>query len=309
MPPTPLRIIFMGSPEFAVPALRALHSGGHEIVVAYTQPPKPAGRGHAIQKTAVQAGAEALHIPVLTPKNFKNADDVSVFQNHHADIAIVAAYGLLLPPTILTAPRLGCLNIHGSLLPRWRGAAPLQRAILAGDKETGITIMQMDAGLDTGAMLLKGAVPITPTTTTPALHDMMAALGAALVVEALQKLQAGSLPAITQPDEGVTYAAKLTKEEGLITWHDSAVMIDRKIRALNPWPGCYFTLAHEMMKIKEAVIESGGGMPGMLLDDKGLIACGEGSLRLLAVQRPGKAAVSGADFLNGLRLKAGDHLS
>jgi methionyl-tRNA formyltransferase len=308
---TQLRLVFMGTPDFAVPSLAALIAAGHEIVCVYSQPPRPAGRGQQVQKSPVHRFAEEKGVPVRTPKSLRNAEAQAEFAGLNADAAVVAAYGLILPQAILDAPRLGCVNVHGSLLPRWRGAAPIQRAILAGDAETGITIMQMDVGLDTGAMLSKEAVAITPTTTTSGLHDDLAALGARMIVPALAGLADGSLTAQPQPEEGVTYAAKLTREDGRLDWSQPAVVVERQVRALTPWPGCWFDIGAERIKVLAA--EPGGAtvaapgtlLPGTLLDDRLTVACADGAVRLTRVQRPGKAPVDGAAFLRGFALPVG----
>ncbi len=301
-----LRLVFMGTPDFAVPSLRALVEAGHEVVCAYSQPPRPAGRGHQVQSSPVHRFAEAHGIPVRTPRTLRSAEAQDAFAGLRADAAVVAAYGLILPQPVLDAPRLGCLNVHGSLLPRWRGAAPIQRAILAGDAETGITIMQMDAGLDTGAMLLKEAVPITAETTASALHDALAALGARLIVEALDGLAAGRLAAQPQPADGVTYAAKLTREDGRLDWARDAGFVERQVRALTPWPGCWFEAGGERIKVLRAEpAAAAAAPPGTVLDDRLTVACGGGAVRLTAVQRPGKAPVDGAAFLRGFDLPPG----
>jgi methionyl-tRNA formyltransferase len=291
----------MGSPDFAVPALRALHGAGHEIAAVYSQPPRPAGRGHRTTPSPVHQAALALGLAVRTPMRLRrDAAEHEAFAALGLDAAVVAAYGLILPAAMLGAPRLGCLNIHASLLPRWRGAAPIQAAILAGDDETGITIMQMDEGLDTGAMLLREAVPITGATTTPVLHDALSALGARLILRAL----AEDPPAVPQPEEGATYAAKLTREDGRLDWAEPAAMLDRKVRALNPWPGTFAGMTvggvAETLKILAATPVKGAGAPGALIGGGFTVACGEGALRLDLVQRPGRAATPGADFLRGL---------
>ncbi|MEI6557565.1 MAG: methionyl-tRNA formyltransferase [Rhodospirillaceae bacterium] len=300
MTETRLRLAFMGTPDFAVPALQALIDAGHEIACVYSQPPRPAGRGHQLQRSPVQALAEAHGLPVRTPKSLRPAEVQAGFAALGLDAAVVAAYGLILPVPVLTAPRLGCINIHGSLLPRWRGAAPIHRALLAGDNETGITIMQVEAGLDTGPMLLAATVPITATTTAAALHDALAALGARLIVDALDGLAAGRLGATPQPAEGVTYAAKLEREEGRLDWSRPAAELERRVRALNPWPGVWFESAGERIKVLAAEPAGGSGRPGSLLGDDLTVACGEGALRLTRVQRQGRAVVDGAAFLRGL---------
>ncbi len=298
----------MGTPDFAVAALKALYKAGHQIAAVYCQPPKPAGRGHLMQKTPVHLAAEKLGLEVRTPKTLRDPLEQEKFAALQSDVAVVAAYGLILPPPILSAPKHGCLNIHGSLLPRWRGAAPLQRALLAGDKETGITIMQMDAGLDTGPMLLKGAIEITAMTTAQSLHDTMADLGAKLIVQALDDLVKGKLHPTPQPQEGATYAAKLTREDGRIDWARSAEDIERQIRALTPWPGCFFVLNGETIKVLAAEIVDSEGKPGVLLDEAFTVACGMHALRLTNVQRAGKKAADGASVLRGLRLPIGTRL-
>ncbi|MDD3371300.1 MAG: methionyl-tRNA formyltransferase [Alphaproteobacteria bacterium] len=303
-----LRIAFMGTPDFSVAALRALREAGHDIVAVYCQPPKPVGRGHQIRKTPVHLAAEEMGIEVRTPKTLRDPEEQEKFRALRLDVAVVAAYGLILPKAILEAPACGCLNIHGSLLPRWRGAAPIQRAILAGDTETGITIMQMDEGLDTGAMLLKGSVPIAETTTAESLHDELAALGAELIVRALDDLRAGTLSAVAQPKDGSCYAAKLTREDGRIDWARPAAELERQLRALHPWPGCFFLLNGEPVKLLAASVADKSGEAGTLLDDAFTVACGTQALRLEKVQRSGKAATDGAAFLRGLRLPLGTRL-
>ncbi len=304
---TPLRLVFMGTPDFAVPSLRALVDAGHEVVCVYSQPPRPAGRGQQVQKSPVHRFAEERGIPVRTPKSLRNAEAQAEFADLKADAAVVAAYGLILPQPVLDAPRLGCLNVHGSLLPRWRGAAPIQRSILAGDAETGITIMQMDIGLDTGAMLLKDAVPITAETTASSLHDALADMGARLIVQALDGIAAGRLTAEPQPEEGVTYAAKLTREDGRLDWTRDAAFVERQVRALTPWPGCWFDIKGERIKVLKAepAPDARKAAPGTLLDDRLTIACTGGAVRLTLVQRPGKAPVDGAAFLRGFALPVG----
>ena len=312
---TPLRLVFMGTPDFAVPSLRALVEAGHAVVCVYSQPPRPAGRGQQVQKSPVHRFAEERGIPVRTPKSLRNAEAQAEFAGLDADAAVVAAYGLILPQPVLDAPRLGCLNVHGSLLPRWRGAAPIQRAILAGDAETGITIMQMDAGLDTGAMLLKEAVPITAGTTASSLHDDLAGLGARMIVDALAGLAEGRLTAEPQPEEGVTYAAKLTRDDGRLDWSRDAAFVERQVRALTPWPGCWFDApaapgvpqGTERIKVLKAepAPDAHRAVPGTVLDDRLTIACQGGAVRLTLVQRPGKAPVDGAAFLRGFALPPG----
>jgi methionyl-tRNA formyltransferase len=295
----------MGSPDFSVPALRALHDAGHEIAVVYCQPPKPAGRGQKETPCPVHRAALELGLPVRHPARLKRDEaEHAAFAALDLDVAVVAAYGLILPKAMLDAPRRGCLNIHASLLPRWRGAGPIQAAILAGDHQTGITIMRMEEGLDTGPMLLKEAVPITPATTTPALHDALAEAGARLILRTLDQ----DPPATPQPADGVTYAPKLTKEDGRLDWAEPAEVLERRIRALNPWPGTFLMLKGEAIRISAASVEAGQGTPGEALDDAGLIACGEGAIRLARLQRPGRAAMAAEAFLRGLPIPAGTRL-
>jgi methionyl-tRNA formyltransferase len=297
-----VRLAFMGSPDFAVPALRALHGAGHEIAAVYCQPPRPAGRGHAVRRCPVHVAADALGLPVRTPARLRgDAAAQAAFAALDLDAAVVAAYGLILPPPMLAAPRLGCLNIHASLLPRWRGAAPIQAAILAGDRESGVTIMQMDAGLDTGPMLLSESVPITDTTTAAGLHDTLAALGARLILRALAERP----PAVPQPQAGATYAPKLTRADGHLDWTQDAAALARRVRALNPWPGTYALLDGTPLKILAAVPEPGTGAPGTVLDEALLVATGAGALRLLRVQAPGRAPLDAAAFLRGRRIPPG----
>ena len=296
-----MRLAFMGSPDFAVPALRALHGAGHEVVAVYTQPPRPAGRGQTLAKCPVHVAADALALPVLNPASLKRDPAAQAeFASLGLDAAVVAAYGLILPQAMLDAPRLGCLNIHASLLPRWRGAAPIQAAVLAGDDETGVTIMQMDAGLDTGAMLLSGAVPIGQHGTAADLHGALATLGAALVLRALAERP----PPQPQPAEGATYAPKLSRADSMLDWSRPAEELDRRVRALNPWPGTVCRLGNEALKVLEAEPVAGSGAPGTVLE--GLtVACGSGALRLMRVQRPGRGPVAADAFLRGTAVPAG----
>ncbi|MCX7378296.1 MAG: methionyl-tRNA formyltransferase [Alphaproteobacteria bacterium] len=300
-----LRLAFMGSPDFSVPALHALHQAGHDIAAVYCQPPRPAGRGQAVRPCPVHVAAEALGLPVRTPARLrKDTAEHEAFRALDLDAAIVAAYGLIVPQVMLDAPRRGCLNIHASLLPRWRGAAPIQAAILAGDAETGITLMQMDAGLDTGAMLLREAIALTPTTTASTLHDALSAIGARLALRAL----AEAPPATPQPEEGATYAPKLTRDDGSLDWSNTAAALDRQVRALNPWPGTFTTLEGETLKILAATPESGSGTPGTVLDANLLVATGDGALRLTRIQAPGRAAMQAEAFLRGRPIPPGTHL-
>ncbi len=297
-----MRLAFMGSPDFAVPALRALHAAGHMIAAVYCQPPRPAGRGQAVHRCPVHVAADALGIAVRTPARLRrDAAEQAAFAALDLDAAVVAAYGLILPQAMLDAPRLGCLNIHASLLPRWRGAAPIQAAILAGDAESGITIMQMDSGLDTGPMLLAESVAITAATTSARLHDQLAAIGARLISRALDEQP----PPIPQPEDGATYAPKLSRADGRIDWTGPADAIERQVRAFDPWPGTFTTLAGAVLKVLAVRVEPGTGASGTVLDDALLIACGTGAVRLLRVQLAGRAALDAAAFLRGHPLAAG----
>jgi methionyl-tRNA formyltransferase len=300
-----MRLAFMGSPEFAVPALQALYDAGHTLAAVYCQPPKPAGRGQAVRRCPVHVAADRLGIPVRTPARLRSDPQAQqAFTALDLDAAVVAAYGLILPPAMLDAPRRGCLNIHASLLPRWRGASPIQAAILAGDSETGVTIMRMDAGLDTGAMLLRAAVPIGPLTTAADLHDSLAEIGARLILQALAEDPA---PA-PQPNEAASYAPKLTRADGRIDWNRDAAVLDRQVRALNPWPGTFALLDGEKLKVLAAAPTDGVGPPGNVLDDRLTVACGRGALRLIRVQAAGRAALDAAAFLRGHRIPPGSQL-
>ncbi|WP_092787603.1 methionyl-tRNA formyltransferase [Rhodospira trueperi] len=302
-----MRVVFMGTPDFAVPALRAV-ADAHEVVCVYTQPPRPAGRGKKERPSPVHQAAEALGVPVRHPATLKDPADREAFAALGADVAVVAAYGLILPRPVLDAPRLGCVNIHASLLPRWRGAAPIQRAIMAGDAETGLTIMRMEAGLDTGPMLLSVKTPIGPDTTAGTLHDTLAAMGAPLILEALDGLAAGVLTAVPQPVDGVTYAAKIDKGESRIDWTRPAPDLDRHVRGLSPVPGAFFEHDGERVRVLAATPEDGRAetAPGTVLDDAPRVACADGTaLRLDRLQRAGKGPVDGAAFLRGRPLPPG----
>ncbi|WP_322894682.1 MULTISPECIES: methionyl-tRNA formyltransferase [unclassified Yoonia] len=294
-----MRIIFMGTPEFSVPVLEALVAAGHDIAAVYTQPPRPAGRGKKDRPQAVHARAEALGLPVRHPVSLRNAEAQAEFAALEADIAVVVAYGLILPQPVLDAPRLGCLNIHASLLPRWRGAAPIHRAIMAGDTETGVCIMQMEAGLDTGPVLLREAIDIAPVETTGDLHDRLSALGARLVVDALTLLPA--LTAAPQPEEGVTYASKVDKSEARVDWHQPATMVARQINGLSPFPGAWCDVAGERVKLLGAVVAHGTAAPGTVLSGF-TIACADGAVTVTKAQREGKRAMPAAEVLRGLDL-------
>ena len=297
-----MRLIFMGTPDFAVPALAALIDAGHDVVCVYSQPPRPAGRGHREQPSPVQIFAQEHGIEVRYPVSLKKAEAQADFAALNADVAVVAAYGLILPKAVLDAPSLGCINIHASLLPRWRGAAPIQRAILAGDTETGVTIMQMDEGLDTGAMLASARIPIGDKTTAAELHDALAALGGDLIVEVLS----GELPPpVPQPEEGGTYAPKLDRAEGRIDWTESAVALDLKIRALNPWPGVWCEWDDARLRVLAATPVTGSGAPGAVIDAPLIVACGDGALRLERVQRAGKSAMAADEYVRGNPVPAG----
>jgi methionyl-tRNA formyltransferase len=303
-----MNLIFMGTPDFAVAPLLALHEAGHKIAAVYCQPPKPQGRGKQIQKTPVHLAAEGLGLPVRTPLSLKNEEEIAFLRAEDPDAIIVAAYGLILPAAVLEIPRYGCINIHASLLPRWRGAAPIQRAILAGDGLTGVTIMQMDPGLDTGPMLATAHTPITNETTAEDLHHTLAQLGADLIVPTLEGVARGAIKPTPQPEVGALYAAKLTRADSAIDWEKDAFEIERQIRALTPWPGTSFALKGETIKVLEAELVAEPeqkGKPGTLLDEAFTVACGAGALRLKKVQRAGKAPTDGASFLRGLRLPVG----
>jgi len=302
-----MRIVFMGTPDFAVPVLDALVDAGHDVVAAYSQPPRAGGRrGKALTPSPVQARAETLGIPVRTPLSFrKEPGAIEAFVALAADVAVVAAYGLILPQALLDAPRLGCLNVHGSLLPRWRGAAPIQRAILAGDAETGVGIMQMEAGLDTGPVLLEERTPIDGKT-SGILSAELAAMGARLMVRVLEDIDA--FPPRAQPEQGVTYASKIDKAEARIGFARSAVEIERQIRAFNPAPGAYFEHAGERIKVLSTAVMELSGTPGEVLDGQLTIACGEGAIRPLAVQRAGRGVMTSNELLRGFSIDIGTRL-
>jgi methionyl-tRNA formyltransferase len=300
-----MRIIYMGTPEFAVPALDALVAAGHEIAAVYSQPPRPAGRGKGLRASPVHQRAEALGLEVRTPLSLKDGDTQTAFAALEADVAVVAAYGLILPPAILAAPRHGCMNIHASLLPRWRGAAPIQRAILAGDNVTGVTIMDMEAGLDTGPMRAKHVTPIEDKT-AGALTQELADAGAELMVEVLDDLTLH--PPMAQPDEGITYAAKIDKAESRIDFTQDAHAIERQVRAFNPFPGAFFAYQGERFRILAAHVEHHAGAPGEFLDDSLLIGCGHDAIRPTLIQRAGKGAMSPGELLRGFDMPAGSRV-
>ncbi|MEM7547430.1 MAG: methionyl-tRNA formyltransferase [Pseudomonadota bacterium] len=293
-----MRIAFMGTPEFAVGVLEALAEAGHDIAAVYTQPPRPAGRGKKNRPTPVGARAAEMGLEVRTPLSFKTEENLAAFKALHLDAAVVVAYGLILPQAILDAPTHGCFNLHASLLPRWRGAAPIQRAIMAGDAESGICVMQMEAGLDTGPVALTARTPITAEDTAETLHDRLAVIGAPLMIDALDLLARGALTLKPQPLEGV-YAPKIEKAEARIDWTRPAADIDRQIRGLSPFPGAWFVLAGERVKALNSTLADGTGQPGTALDDRLTIACGTGALRLTVLQRAGKGQAPAAAFLNG----------
>lgn len=297
----------MGTPDFSVAALRSLVESGYDVAAVYCQPPLPAGRGHSVVASPVHQYADSVGIPVHTPKSLRSEETQATFQAHEADIAVVAAYGLILPKVILDAPRLGCINIHASILPRWRGAAPIQRAILAGDSTTGVTIMQMDEGLDTGDMILWDTIAITPETTANVLHDQLSKLGATLLMQALPEILEGRHVATQQPETGVTYAHKLSKSESQLDWTKPANELERQIRAFHPWPGTFFIHNDVILKVSRAEIAPQSGQPGQVFD--GLtIACGDKSLKITSIQKPGGKWMSADDFLRGYSLPSGTQL-
>jgi len=296
-----MRVVFMGTPEFSVPVLEALAAAGHEVVAVYCQPPRPAGRGKKERPSPVQARAEALGLEVRHPVSLKG--EAEAFAALNADVAVVVAYGLILPQAILGAPVRGCLNIHASLLPRWRGAAPIHRAIMAGDAQTGVCIMQMEAGLDTGPVLLREATEIGAQETTGALHDRLSAMGARLIVEALERLDA--LEPEPQPEAGVSYAAKIDKAEARVDWSRPATEVDRLIRGLSPFPGAWIEVNRQRVKLLGSVLATGHGAPGEVLDAELSVACGSGAVRLLRLQRAGKGAQDSDEFLRGMALPVG----
>jgi len=297
-----MRVIFMGTPDFSVPVLEALVAAGHDIAAVYSQPPRPAGRGKKERPSPVQARAEALGLPIRHPLNFKAPEDVAGFAALQADVAVVVAYGLILPQALLHAPRHGCLNIHASLLPRWRGAAPIQRAIMAGDTETGICIMQMEAGLDTGPVLLRRETAIREDDTASSLHDRLSDLGAEAIAEALKNLD--TLTPEAQPEEGIAYAAKIEKSEARVDWTLDAAHIDRQIRGLSPFPGAWTMVNGKRIKLLASHLAEGQGAPGQVLEDF-RIACGTGAVEVRRVQPEGKPAMSVADWLRGARVTPG----
>jgi len=303
-----LRLAFLGTPDFAVPTLAELMAQGHDIAAVYSQPPRPKGRGLALEKGAVHGFAETAGLEVRTPLSLKSADEQAAFAALNLDAAVVVAYGLLLPKAILDAPKLGCFNLHGSLLPRWRGAAPIQRAVMAGDAETGVMVMQMDEGLDTGPVLMAERV-VVGRQTSGELTERLARLGADLMVRALGALERGAITAQPQAADGATYAKKISKDEARIDWSKSAAEIDCQIRGLSPWPGAWSEVKGERLKILLAEPVAGNGAPGEVIGDDLTIACGSGALRLLKVQRAGSKAMTASDLLKGFAVPTGTRFS
>jgi methionyl-tRNA formyltransferase len=307
-----MKLAFLGTSEFAVPALKALVEAGHDVVAVYTRAPRPAGRGQQERRSPVHELALSLGLAVCTPSSLRSDAEAQAFKALDLDAAVAVAYGLMLPTAFLEAPVLGCLNIHGSLLPRWRGAAPIHRAILAGDAETGITIIRMDEGLDTGPMLLAESTPISAADTAESVHDRLAELGGRLVVSTLDALVGKSIDPVPQPDDGVTYAHKLGKEEGALDWRRPAAELERKVRAFHPWPGTSFDVEGERIKVLGAALALAGGAPGTVSigrDGFPVVACGVGGLKLLTLQRAGKSAQAADAFLRGFALAAGTVLA
>jgi methionyl-tRNA formyltransferase len=307
-----LRVVFMGTPDFAVPTLTEIVGQGHEVVACYTRAPAQAGRGLELKPSPVQRAAERFGIPVLTPKTLRTPEAVETFAAHQADVAVVVAYGMILPQSILDLPELGCLNLHASLLPRWRGAAPIQRAVMAGDAESGVCVMKMEAGLDTGPVGMVEKTAIGPDMTAGELHDALSTLGADLMTRALAALGRGGLRFTPQPEEGVTYAAKLTNAEGRLNWVQPARQVHDLARGLSPFPGAFAEIdlgkGPERLKVLRTALAGGAAEPGTLLDGEGTVACAEGAVKLLQVQRAGGKPMSGADFLRGARLLAGGRI-
>ena len=304
-----MRLIFMGTPDFAVPTLIELAARGHEIAAVYTRAPKPAGRGMDVQHTPVEREARRLALPVYTPKTLEDDDAQKAFRVHNADAAVVVAYGLILPKPILEAPRLGCFNVHASLLPRWRGAAPINRAIMAGDAESGVTIMKMDEGLDTGAMAMAERVPTGADMTAGELHDALSRLGADLMLRVLAAAERGSLVLTSQLQAGVTYAEKISKSETRIDWSKSWKQVHDHIRGMSPVPGAWFEVGGKRVKVLRSTKGEGSGVHGTALDDKLTIACGDGAVRLVQVQRAGRQPMSAEEFLRGTPVKAGTRVT
>ena len=304
-----MRLIFMGTPDFALPTLIELAARGHEIAAVYTRAAKPGGRGMELQATPVEREARRLGLPVLTPKTLKDEAAQAAFRAYRADAAVVVAYGLILPKAILEAPRLGCFNVHASLLPRWRGAAPINRAVMTGDHESGVTIMQMDEGLDTGAMAMKESLAIGADMTAGDLHDALARLGADLMLRTLAAAERGTLELKPQPEAGVTYATKIDKNETHVDWTKPWKQVHNHIRGLSPFPGAWFEVGGVRVKALRSTKGEGKGAPGTAIDDRLTIACGDGAVRLTQVQREGKKPMSAEEFLRGTAVKAGTRLA
>ena len=301
-----MRVVFMGTPDFSVPVLEALVADGHEIACVYSQPPRPAGRGKKDRPSPVQQRAEELGLPIRHPVSLRSVEEQAAFADLQAEVAVVVAYGLILPQAVLDAPERGCLNVHASLLPRWRGAAPIHRAIMAGDTETGVCIMQMEAGLDTGPVLLRQATPIGAEETTGDLHDRLAEIGAAAIVAALRGLD--GLTPIPQSEDGVTYAAKIDKAEARVEWHRPAAEVDRLIRGLSPFPGAWAEIEGVRVKFLGSRLVEGQGTPGEVLDDALTVACGQGAVQLTRLQKAGREPQMAADFLRGWPIRKGARL-
>ncbi len=304
-----LRLAFMGSPDFAVPTLQAILAAGHDVACVYSQPPRPAGRGKELRRTPVHDFAAARGLEVRTPLNFKAQADREAFAALKLDVGVVVAYGLLLPTAILDAPRFGCFNLHGSILPRWRGAAPIHRAVMAGDPVTGVQVMKMEAGLDTGPVLSTATTPVSEDDTTGDVHDRLAHLGAALMVKALAALEAGPVHLHPQATEGVTYAAKVSANEAKIDWNKPSAEVSAHIRGLSPFPGAWFEHDGQRIKVLHARADKGSGQPGDVLDDNLLIACGTGAVRLTRLQRAGKGQMTAEEFQRGARIGRGRRLA
>ncbi|WP_026781982.1 methionyl-tRNA formyltransferase [Pleomorphomonas koreensis] len=305
----PLRVVFMGTPDFSVPVLDAVAGAGHRVVAAYTRAPKPAGRGMELRRSPVHVRADQLGIPVLTPKTLRSEEAQAAFAGHDADVAVVVAYGLILPKPVLDAPRVACLNLHASLLPRWRGAAPINRAVMAGDPESGVMVMKMEEGLDTGPVALTARLAIGPDMTAGELHDALSPLGAALMAEALGKIEDGTLAFTPQAEDGVTYASKITNEETRVNWTAGGSAVHDHVRGLSPFPGAWFAAdlgkGEERVKLLRTERAEGSGLPGTLLTPDGIVACGSGAVRLVTVQRAGSRAMAFSDFARGARLAPG----
>ncbi|MEA2993683.1 MAG: methionyl-tRNA formyltransferase [Alphaproteobacteria bacterium] len=305
----PLRLIFMGTPDFAVPTLLELSGHGYDIAAVYTRAPKPAGRGMELQPTPVEREARRLGLPVLTPSTLKTPEAQAAFRAHNADAAVVVAYGLILPKAILESVPLGCFNVHASLLPRWRGAAPINRAVMSGDTESGVTVMKMDEGLDTGDLAMAERVPIGADMTAGELHDALARLGADLMPRALAAFERGELQLTPQPQNGVTYAAKISKEETRIDWSKPSNEVHNHIRGLSPFPGAWFEFEGKRVKVLRSTRGEGSGAPGAVLDNKLSVACGDGVVRLVELQRAGRQAMKAEEFLRGTVIKKGMSLT